>query len=43
MIQIFTDGSSRGNPGQGGYAVIVMKDKDLLKMEKYFLDSTTNN
>ena len=24
MIKIFTDGSSRGNPGPGGYGVVML-------------------
>ena len=41
-ITIFTDGSSRGNPGPGGYGVVVVagdKVKELGEREKH----TTNN
>ena len=30
MIEIFTDGSSRGNPGPGGYGVILKKNKHFI-------------
>lgn len=43
---IFTDGSSRGNPGPGGYGAIVGYAKDNIKMVKELGDgerSTTNN
>ena len=42
MITIYTDGSSRGNPGPGGYGV-VMKYKDLRKEISEGFRSTTNN
>ncbi len=41
-ITIYTDGSSRGNPGPGGYGVVLMSGKHRLeKSEGYKL--TTNN
>ncbi|MEO1049804.1 MAG: ribonuclease HI [Bacteroidota bacterium] len=42
MITIYTDGSSRGNPGPGGYGV-VMKYKDLRKEMSEGFRKTTNN
>lgn len=42
MIEIYTDGSSRGNPGPGGYGVVLTYDnyrKELSQGFKY----TTNN
>ena len=43
MVEIYTDGSSRGNPGTGGYGVVVLID-DVIdyifsEQEQY----TTNN
>jgi ribonuclease HI len=41
-IEIYTDGSCVGNPGPGGYGVIILNDKNEIKLsggEK----STTNN
>ena len=42
MIEIFTDGSSRGNPGPGGYGV-VMKYKQHRKEFSQGFRNTTNN
>lgn len=42
MITIYTDGSSRGNPGPGGYG-IVMKYGDLRKELSEGFRLTTNN
>lgn len=41
-IYIYTDGSSRGNPGPGGYGV-VMKFKDKVKELSQGYIHTTNN
>lgn len=41
-IYIFTDGSSRGNPGPGGYGV-VMKFKGKIKELSQGFNHTTNN
>ncbi len=42
MIEIFTDGSSRGNPGPGGYGTI-LKQKDRIKEISQGFRKTTNN
>lgn len=42
MIKIFTDGSSRGNPGPGGYGII-MKFRDKVKEISEGYRLTTNN
>ena len=42
MIKIYTDGSAKGNPGNGGYG-IVMKYKDLDKEFAQGYRMTTNN
>lgn len=43
MLEIYTDGSSRGNPGKGGYGVVTMKDGmvDLIISKQF--DNVTNN
>jgi ribonuclease HI len=42
MITIYTDGSSRGNPGPGGYGAILMY-KDIRKEISQGFRLTTNN
>ena len=42
MIKIYTDGSSRGNPGPGGYGVVLLY-KDLRKELAEGFRLTTNN
>ena len=42
MITIYTDGAAKGNPGPGGYGV-VMKYKDLRKEISAGYRMTTNN
>lgn len=42
MIRIFTDGAAQGNPGSGGYGV-VMKFKDAVKELSGGFRLTTNN
>ena len=41
-IQIYTDGSSRGNPGQGGYGVLLESDGYTKELSGGF-KKTTNN
>lgn len=44
-FNIYTDGSSRGNPGQGGFGVVVMNE-DNSKIEEKFssqFENVTNN
>lgn len=41
-ITIYTDGSSRGNPGPGGYAVIMMSGQHRKELSRGFR-LTTNN
>lgn len=42
---IFTDGSSRGNPGKGGWAMVVMDPDEsrIFQVEADFEDYVTNN
>ncbi|MDO8565079.1 MAG: ribonuclease HI [bacterium] len=42
MITIYTDGSSRGNPGPGGWAAIIMDDVRVVELGGRE-DRTTNN
>lgn len=42
-IEIYTDGSSLGNPGPGGWGVVVTKDGKIIKEFGDFSDGTTNN
>jgi len=42
MITIFTDGSARGNPGPGGWGVIIAKEFDVREIGG-FDPYTTNN
>jgi len=42
MITIFTDGSSRGNPGPGGYGVVMMAGHHRKELSQGFR-LTTNN
>ncbi len=42
MIYIFTDGSSRGNPGKGGFGVVLISGPHRKELSKGF-KLTTNN
>lgn len=42
MIQIYTDGAARGNPGKGGYGVILKFEKHYKEISEGFR-LTTNN
>jgi len=42
MIELFTDGSSRGNPGPGGYGVVLKSGSHRKEMSAGYL-LTTNN
>ena len=41
-IEIFTDGSSRGNPGPGGYGVILRCGEHYKELSKGFAQTTNN-
>ncbi|MCU0393970.1 MAG: ribonuclease HI [Thermoflexibacter sp.] len=44
MIEIYTDGSSRGNPGAGGYGVVLISRKHKIRKElSAGYRNTTNN
>jgi len=42
MIEIFTDGASSGNPGPGGYGVILRSDKHYKELSEGFRKTTNN-
>jgi ribonuclease HI len=42
MIEIYTDGACSGNPGPGGYAAILIKDNEIIKISGGH-KLTTNN
>ena len=35
-IEIYTDGSAKGNPGRGGYGVVIKQDNSYFEMSKGF-------
>ena len=42
-IDIYTDGACSGNPGKGGYGVVVYKDGESIdKFSKGFINTTNN-
>lgn len=41
-ITIYTDGSSKGNPGPGGYGVVMMAGKYYKEIAEGFLKTTNN-
>lgn len=43
MIKIYTDGSSLGNPGPGGWGMVVVKDDKIINELGGFEKQTTNN
>lgn len=42
MIELYTDGASRGNPGPGGYGVLLRSGRYIKELSEGFL-LTTNN
>ena len=40
---VFTDGSSRPNPGPGGWGMVYVKDGEIIKQEYGHVEETTNN
>lgn len=43
MITVYVDGSCRGNPGPGGFGVIVVEDDVVIEAYSYRCEKTTNN
>ncbi|NBU90567.1 MAG: ribonuclease HI, partial [Flavobacteriia bacterium] len=42
MINIYTDGSSRGNPGPGGFGIILEFDNQVKELSEGFRRTTNN-
>ena len=42
MIKIYTDGSCLGNPGNGGWAAIIIEDKKKIQIKGSKKDTTNN-
>lgn len=43
MIQVFTDGGSRGNPGHSAYGFVVKVDGQTVKEQGSYIGIATNN
>lgn len=43
MVKVFTDGGSRGNPGNSACAFVVYEDEKEIYSESKFLGTQTNN
>ncbi|MCZ7362369.1 MAG: ribonuclease HI family protein [Candidatus Methanoperedens sp.] len=43
ILEIYTDGASRGNPGSAACAYIIVKDGDIIKQSSKFIGQATNN
>ena len=41
-IEIYTDGSALGNPGKGGYGIVLKYGENIKKMNQGFLETTNN-
>ena len=42
MIKIYTDGSSRGNPGPGGYGVVLIYKNNRKEISQGYKNTTNN-
>ena len=42
IIKIYTDGACRGNPGPGGWGVLILKDNEVIKLNGGKNDTTNN-
>ncbi len=43
ILEIYTDGAARGNPGPAAWAYILVKDGDIIKQGSEFIGHATNN
>lgn len=44
VINVYTDGASRGNPGSAGTGIVISdEDRNILETHKNFLGTATNN
>jgi len=43
MIEIYTDGASRGNPGKSACSFVFVENKEIVLMQAEYLGISTNN
>ena len=43
MYRIYSDGGARGNPGPSAFAIVVVKDEEIVYEYSEFLGINTNN
>ncbi len=43
MIEIYTDGASRGNPGKSAAAFVFVENKKVILLKAEYIGKTTNN
>ena len=43
MIEVYTDGGSRGNPGKAAYGFVVYKEGEIIKKGNGYIGIATNN
>ena len=43
ICEIYTDGASRGNPGQGGAGIYILYNKNIILRKSFYLGKVTNN
>jgi len=43
MVEIYTDGASRGNPGKSACSFIFVEDKKVTLIKAFYLGTATNN
>ena len=43
MLEIYTDGASRGNPGPAAWAFVIFRDGRVLEQECGYIGEATNN
>ncbi len=43
MIEIYTDGASRGNPGKSASSFVVVKDGKVIRFSSLYIGINTNN
>ncbi len=43
LLTVYTDGASRGNPGESGIGVVISKNNTTVKTIKTYLGKATNN
>ena len=42
MIKIYTDGACIGNPGPGGWGVVIINDENMQTLSGHEADTTNN-